>query len=34
LFIAKQIALAHGGIIVAHSDERAGTVFAVTVPRS
>lgn len=33
LFIAKQIAIAHGGDIEVHSDERRGTVFTVGVPR-
>lgn len=33
LYIAKQIALAHGGDIEASSDEVAGTVFRVDVPR-
>lgn len=33
LFIAKQIAVAHGGDIDVCSDEAAGTVFTVDVPR-
>jgi signal transduction histidine kinase len=33
LFIAKQIAVAHGGNIDVASDDVAGTVFTVTVPR-
>ena len=34
LFIAKQIAISHGGTIEATSDEVAGTVFTVTIPRA
>jgi signal transduction histidine kinase len=33
LFIAKQIAQAHGGDIDVVSDEESGTVFTVEVPR-
>jgi signal transduction histidine kinase len=33
LFIAKQIAVAHGGDITVHSDDSRGTVFTVEVPR-
>ncbi|WP_229513033.1 sensor histidine kinase KdpD [Massilia sp. AB1] len=33
LFIAKQIAVAHGGDIVVDSDEVNGTAFAVRIPR-
>jgi signal transduction histidine kinase len=33
LFIAKQIAVAHGGDIVVRSDDVNGTVFNVEVPR-
>ena len=34
LFIAKKIAIAHGGNIDVHSDAVTGTVFTVDVPRS
>ena len=33
LFIAKQIAVAHGGSIRVHSDESSGTVFTAEIPR-
>jgi signal transduction histidine kinase len=33
LFIAREITVAHGGSIVAASDEDAGTVFSVRIPR-
>ncbi|MGK5007648.1 ATP-binding protein [Janthinobacterium sp. LB2P70] len=33
LFIAKQIAIAHGGDIKVTSDEKTGTVFLVNIPR-
>jgi signal transduction histidine kinase len=33
LYIAKQIAVAHGGDIAVHSDDLNGTVFTVEIPR-
>ena len=33
LFVAKEIAAAHGGTITVASDQEAGTVFTVTLPR-